>query len=317
MYNAKPKKSESKRHHWWPESVSKHWINKDGGIARLTVDGKQIPLTPKNIGVIGKGHSMEFGISPGEATPWDNNFESDFQEPDDSFPSVIEWASGLNFNPSEVLPNRKRFLAQPIGDEIFLRAIKAITSLALRTPMTRERCVSAAEHFRGPLPERERNLLISSNLRQTYRLAMESLSARGKLAVIYSPQQEFIYGDGFYHNMASISTSQHLPKILAPLTPKISILYGRAMSYSVEPRLVTLVLRKDEAVSLNKVVQVYSKNELFFRNDKPEITEDFLKNKHLVFSDSRNVVEQIFHDIPGVPPRDDSLDFLQDFINRN
>jgi len=50
--------------------------------------------------------------------------------------------------------------------------------------------------------------------------------------------------------------------------------------------------------------------------DKPDLIDDYRAAKHLQFSTSRNIVETIAHDMPGVPPRDTSLEFLEDMALR-
>ena len=88
-------------------------------------------------------------------------------------------------------------------------------------------------------------------MRYAHRRAVQAFSMRGKIAVIYSPKREFIFGDGFYHNLTSPSAVPTSPQILAPLTPEISVIYAIPMRYSTEPQLSTLVIDADEAVMLN------------------------------------------------------------------
>jgi hypothetical protein len=70
-----------------------------------------------------------------------------------------------------------------------------------------------AEGLRGPLPQRERNTLISANLWHLQRRFVDGLGTRGKFVVIYSPKREFIVGDGFFNNFGSVSAPHH-PKML-------------------------------------------------------------------------------------------------------
>ncbi|HEX5462474.1 MAG TPA: hypothetical protein VFX20_21080 [Steroidobacteraceae bacterium] len=43
--------------------------------------------------------------------------------------------------------------------------------------------------------------------------------------MLYSDDREFIFGDGFFHNFTAMAQS-HAPKMLAPLTPGIAVLYA-------------------------------------------------------------------------------------------
>jgi hypothetical protein len=184
---------------------------------------------------------------------------------------VISWLEGLEFEDRSGRPNRERFVAQPSTDEQFGQLVEGLISLAIRSPMTRESAVSVAEHYRGPLPERERNSLIAVNLRDMHRRAVQAFGVRGKATAILSPDREFIFGDGFYHNLNSPSMAPHSARILAPLTPRLSVLYALPTQYRPEPRLSTLVIGADEAAALNDVVQVYARERLFYRADRPDL----------------------------------------------
>src|SRR3546814_14908810 len=89
----------------------------------------------------------------------------------------------------------------------------------------------------------------------------------GKATAILSPNREFIFGDGFYHNLTSPSRPQNSPEILAPLTPRLAVLYARPMQYTTEPRLSTLVIGVDETETLNHVVQIYARVNIFYRSE--------------------------------------------------
>lgn len=308
-------KAKSERHHWWPECVSRNWADDAGGVHWLMPDGSERRARPDAFGVIGNGHYIKLASTAGETTPWDQNFEDEFQKADNQFPAVIEWLEGLDYRSANGGDRRGRFVAQPAADEQFLEMVESLTSLAIRSPMTRNSAVSLAEHFRGPLPERERNSLIAANLRDIHRRAMQAVSGRGKATAIYSPDREFIFGDGFYHNFTGGGMAPSSPRILAPLTPRLAVLYAIPTQYRLEPRLSTIIVEAEETERLNHAVQVYARDAIFYRTDRPEVTDDFRAAKHLRYASSRNVVETMVHSMPGVPDRDTSLDFLEDMMN--
>lgn len=303
-------KNKSERHHWWPEGVSRLWVDKEGGVTWLRPDGTERKARPDGFGVIGNGHFIKLGHEAGERTPWDQNFEPEFQQADDQFRWVIKWLNELNYDDRRHLSLRERFIPQPLTDEMFGQLLESIVSLAIRSPMTRESCVSVAESLRGPLPERERNSLIAMNMRDMHRRAVKDLGVRGKATAILSPDREFIFGDGFYHNFVSPSGSPNSPRILVPLTPSLAVLYAKPMQYTTEPRLSTLVIGGDETKALNEVVQVYAGGGLFYRSEKPEIIDAYSSGKHLEYRGPDHIVEKLIHHMPGVPDRDTSLDFL-------
>lgn len=276
-------------------------------------DGETTCTTPNNFGVIGNGHFIKLSTDPAETTPWDENFESEFQRADDNFPAVIDWLDTLD----RAAPPFERSIKDRItvvgsSDEQYALLLECIVSLVVRSPKHREAAVGLAERLRGPLGQRERNSLIGANMRHSQRNAVKELGGRGKAMVIFSAEREFIFGDGFYHNFNVPVQHLHNPKMLVPITPWLALLFARPSSYRTDPRLVTLAASASEVDALNNAVQVYARNAIFYRSERPKITAAFAQGKHLIFKDHRNSVDQLIHHIPGVPPRDTSLDWLAD-----
>ena len=273
----------SEKHHWWPETVSAFWKNSDGKVNWLQPDGTERSAPPKNFGAIGNGHHIKFSPKPNQHTVWDESFEKEFDAADSNFRHVIQWLEGL---PRERLDRsvRERFLPTDASDDKVALLVQGLVSLAVRSPMTREACVSLAEMHRGRIEPRERNSIIGLNMRQMHRTATKDIGTRGKFVVIFSPDREFIFGDGFYHNITSPGGAPVSPSILAPLTPRVAVLYARPMQYSRDPRFMTLVVGADEAKSLNDIVQAYAKDMIFYVNDRPEITDAFKQGKHLEYT---------------------------------
>ena len=117
-----------------------------------------------------------------------------------------------------------------------------LVSHAVRSPMTREAAVSLAERFRGPLRGRERNVLIGLNIRNRQRSITDSIGTKGKFVAIYSPNREFISATD---SSITLPCLQRLPRLLD----------------------------HSEALFLNRTVQVFSRNEVFWiqpaRNNRP------------------------------------------------
>lgn len=298
-------KTKSEKHHWWPECVSQHWKNKDGLVHWLLPDGEVKTAPPKKFGCIGNGHYIKLGRKPGETTPWDQNFEPIFNKADGGFPSAISWLQSLE---RRNVPNAKtltdRFIPQEASDEQIVQLIESIVSLAIRSPMQRETAVRTAEAIRGGgrLPERERNSLITMNMRTSHQAAVSQIGTRGKFAVLYSPEREFIFGDGFFHNISSPVQPYQLNsyKILVPITPEISVLYACPRQYITEPRLFTFVITPEEADTLNNMVQIYSRNSIFYRSEKPTLIQNYQEKEHMSCADTNNLVDALISAIPGV-----------------
>ncbi len=292
----------SARHHWWPECVSKHWAGLDGKTGWLRPDGSCLRLPPRQLGMIGNGHLIKLG-SRGEPTHWDESFESEFDRADRLFPSFIEWLKQLPMVDMDMSGEmRERFLAVPATEQEILRAVECLVSLAVRSPMNRESSVSLAERIRGDqLPRGQRETLIGLNMRRRQRLIADDIGSNAKFSVLISPSKEFVFGDGFYHNVQCARPPLHEPTILAPITPHISMLISRPWQYMKNPQLTTLVLTETEVENINLTVQVYSKNAIYFRQEVPTVHEAFVTGEHREFSDSHNPVSCLIHSVPGVP----------------
>ena len=139
------------------------------------------------------------------------------------------------------------------------------------------------------------------NMRDSQRNAVNQIGTRGKFVVLYSPEREFIFGDGFFHNIRSPVQPYQLSsyKMLVPITPEICVLHVTPRQYNPDPRLFTFVVTSEEANALNNVVQIYSCNSVFYRSEKPRITPDYAEGVHKEFSDSKNPVDTLIAAIPG------------------
>ena len=89
-----PKKQfKSALHHWWPQCLSKRWLNDKGVIYHLFWDDRCIPQTnPKNFGAIKDAHLIKHAIYP---TDWDESFEEIFGSADGAFPKSLDWLIDL------------------------------------------------------------------------------------------------------------------------------------------------------------------------------------------------------------------------------
>lgn len=293
----------SQRHHWWPETLSEFWKDpEDGFTGWLRPDGSVKRLPPKNLGAITNGHAVKWGKEPDDRTGCDASFETEFDRADSHFPGVLAWLKSLDRTDQPDAAKPVRFLAVQSNDAEISRLMECLVSLVVRSPVTREAAVALAEGLRGPLPERERNTLISANLWHLQRRFVDSLGTHGKFVAIYSPQREFIFGDGFFNNFGSMS-APHDPKIFLPLTPETAVLYTRPIRYIEEPRVTTLTIDAGEADVLNCAVQVYGKEHIFFRREQPSVSDCFRRAEHQKFTSTDNPIDQLIESIPGVPAR--------------
>lgn len=286
------------RHHWWPECVSEFWKNPEGRVHWLLPNGDVRVAPPGQFGSIRNGHTIKLG-KPGEETDWDESFEKVFDKADSAFPYVIQWLQGLErAAKSDAKTIGERYKALEADDSQIADLVECLVSMAVRSPLHRADSVRAAEAVRrDPIPQREREALIGLNMRNSQKQAVNLIGVRGKFVVFYSPSREFIFGDGFCHNIRSpVQFSLHEPKILLPVTPEITVLFCRPRQYLEAPRLFSVVLDEKETGLFNDVVQVYAKECLLYRSQKPEIREAYAQGQHL----GSDFVDQIIATVPGV-----------------
>lgn len=290
----------SAKHHWWPECVSRHWAGADGMVGWMLPDGTLKRVPPAKLGMIGNGHHIKLASDPRVSTPWDQSFEPEFDNADTNFPGLIAWLDKLPRTEIAGADLRPRFLPHPASEEELRMLTECMVSLAVRSPRSREAAVAVAEHVRGPLPERERNSLIGVNMRRSQRLVSDNIGARAKFVVLFSTDREFIFGDGFFHDVAAVINPPMTAKMLVPVTPNISVVVCRPSAYSPTPCLFTLVLHQEEVERCNHAVQVYSRNALFFRSQEPVLDDAFSTGKHLAYEHPNNPVQSLLDSIPGV-----------------
>lgn len=260
----KPIKTE--RHHWWPQGISKRWLNEEGVIHQMFWDGRVIQQkNTKKFGAIGNAHAIKFADKP---TAFDQSFEGIFQSADDSFPDILDWleslqgaqvASGLNF--------------QQEKQENLDILLECLLSLVVRSPRFRNSIERTIGFFNGN--EDVNEILINLNQRDVLDKFKRATLGRGKFAILFSSEHEFIFGDGFYHTFTSSVCAPIEPKIIVPVLPNVCIFYSCPMSYRTYPRLVTMELKKDEIEFINQTTMVYSGDFIFYRSEKPNITEYF------------------------------------------
>lgn len=306
MKNKPPLKSAL--HHWWPACVSKCWEGEDGKVGWLKPDGTHLRLPSRSLGAIGNGHHIKLGHN-GAPSHWDESFECEFDDADTHFPQFIDWLGQLPRRkdaPSDGL--RDRYMPVEATDQELLRAVECVVSLAVRSPMNREASVSLVEGLRGrSLPRTEREALTGLNLRRRQALIVDEINTRAKFVVIFSPKREFIFGDGFYHNVSCARPPLIKVEILAPITPWISVLICRHTQYMKNPQLSSIVLNESEVENLNLTVQIYSKNAVYFRDTVPTPHAAYLAGEHREFTDALNPVSCLIHGTPGIPALGQSL----------
>ena len=267
------KSLKSERHHWWPQTISKYWTNENGFINRLNTNGENAEVKPKSLALIRNGHTIKLSNNPEKRTSFDQNFEGIFDRADGHSKEIIEfllekYTEHFN-NASPELP--KYHLCTLDKYELI---IEIIISLAIRSPLYRDRCVAPAEWLRGELPALERDRLIAINMRDALKNITKHIKNNAVIFLFLSKEKEFIYGDGFYNDIPAITIPSKSPTVVCPLTPKICIAI-EAKKSKKDNKLISTSLSNEQVELCNNTIQIYSKNELFYRNEKPVINEYF------------------------------------------
>ena len=303
------KNVKSALHHWWPRGVSKFWATTEGFVTRLKPDGNTRKAPPKNFGAIRNAHQIVMRDSSNNgAVTYRECFEHLFGSIDRQFPRVIEWLIGLKRESADSdLPFRERFHVVSAPEDKLQSLIRGMFSLAVRSPANRDACIAAVEFVRSNISQEEREVLITANLRNCLGNNLERINPSGKFIICYSRNKEFVFGDGFYHTISFFGSTSLIGEILVPLTPDVAVLHVRPTRCIVEPKVMTLELSDQEVQFLNDTVQIYSKEEIFFRTQCPDITEPFKRGEHLRFEDSRHLIGDLVRSIPGIPTRREFL----------
>ncbi|MCY4095718.1 MAG: hypothetical protein OXG05_11420 [Gammaproteobacteria bacterium] len=307
------KNVKSALHHWWPQGVSRFWANQKGLVTRLSPDGITTEAPPKNFGAIRNAHQIVIRDSSNDGSvTYRESFEHLFNSVDRQFPTVIEWLKSLERRAVEFhLPFRKRFHVVSAPEDKLRYLIQGLFSLVVRSPLNRDACIAAAEFVRSHISKEEREVLITANLKNCLGNSMRRVDTSGKLIVCYSQNREFIFGDGFHHTISFFGSMPLTGEVLVPLTTNIAVLYVRPTSFTVEPQVMTLQLGDPEVQFLNDTIQIYAKQEIFFRSQCPDITEPFKRREHLRFADSHHWIADLVRSIPGIHARRGVL-LLQD-----
>ena len=240
-----PRRLKSATHHWWPRCVSKHWAGRDGKVGRLTPDGSVRRVSPGSLGAIRNAHLIR--LDKDGATFWDQDFEGEFSQADATFPAVIRCLEDIR-ETSFPRPKRERYRYTEIrASQLNLRdLVVCLVSLAVRSPSNRELVASMVRHVRDDpnIPSWEIDI-VGANIRNDQKRLSER-AGDGKFAILLAKRSEFIFGDGFLHNIRSPVQKMASPRMVVPVTPKIAVIHVMPRRWRVDPRLVCRALTSEE-----------------------------------------------------------------------
>jgi hypothetical protein len=270
-------------HHWWPRSLSGLWAAEDGCVTQLAWDGTAARAPPANFGAITNAHHIKLS----EINPWNTSFEEAFCAVDNEFDALAEWLLGLEV--THASPNatlQARLLPQTLTAERRMQLARCLASLIVRSPGFRNRVKVTVEYYQRRFGVEKPSVdkpLIAANIMHCYEEFTRAISHGGRFIVLVSTDQEFVFGDGFLQNFPPRADPPLNPKCAIPLLPSVTVLFARSPEYRSQSELMTLLLNSAETNRLNEIVQVYSRDHIFFRIDSPDITEAFARREFLHF----------------------------------
>jgi hypothetical protein len=277
-----PRKAlKSAQHHWWPKSLSKAWAAADGCVTQLWWDGREHRQQPGKFGSIGNAHHLKFS----EDGLWNSSLEDDFRKADDAFPELTDWLLKLELKHAGKRARfHERLFAQPLTRERRHILSECLASLIVRSPYFRNNIRIAVEPAREGLPDpRANKTLIAANMARSLGAFRNAMEGAGKFVVIVSDSKEFICGDGFLHNFPVVPDHIYSCRCIIPVLPTVTVLFVQPLVYRTQPELMTFLLRRDEVDIFNETVQIYSRDFVFYRNDKPDLVESFTCHQFLQY----------------------------------
>ncbi|WP_395714602.1 hypothetical protein [Reyranella sp.] len=257
-------------------------------------DGTLTDSAPQSFGKVWDHNIVRLGSTP---TPWDHSFEREFDDADGSFPALVKWLQTLR---SAIIPSSgdlsKRLSPLDLPAARQAQCAECSASLILRSPSYRHRVNRAIEGFGLTATD----AVAGANVHRKQRTLADGMATGGKFAILLSGSEEFIFGDGFLHNVNVGHITPFNMRCLIPITPEIAIFYSRPWKSLSLPKAFVINLRKDEVMFVNWIIQIYSKNFLFFREIYPIIKSEFERGEHL---------EIEYHQHPWLDALSDSMAF--------
>ncbi|MBC3765832.1 DUF4238 domain-containing protein [Neptunicella marina] len=279
--NAK-KTQRGAKHHWWPKSLSQFWLNKSGKVNRISSNGEIISSNPKEFAHISNGHNFIYD-SPNS---WEGTIEPFFDNSDRNMRSIVKDLE--EFRSWNSFEKRYMYATQSEEHQNIDLLRECILSLVVRSPFYRNRLNNLVIGFRGEIPKKESKMLITSNMGSAFRELTRNSVRCGRLAILFSDEAEFIYGDGVYNNISSSVYYLSNLQIVIPITPNIAVVWANPRSYMSQPLVQSLPIDRRTVLMINNAIQIYSKDYIFYRNEMPELIEPFTRNEHLTYSNNQN-----------------------------
>lgn len=304
------KQSNSREHHWWPVGLQKYWADKNGDVWWIEPNGKIDKKRARNRKIAYKSH----GHTIFRGNVWETNFEGEFESADNGAPKIIDALLGmkpLGRTPSEFLSmimlmfRKDRHLRDMckyyhLDEEIHRGLLLLIFSLLIRSPGNRFRYESYPQMI-GLQPNEE---VGKANMNQSYRIA-KKICEEGHLSnryfvLIHSPLKKFIFGDGNLDWLTGGLTGYRIDgRALVTLTPHLCVYVCTPPSMWTTPNCASFSAAPWEVDWINSIVQIYSRDKLFFLGNAPSLDETFKQRQFLEHSRKADELIDMLDEIAG------------------
>jgi hypothetical protein len=302
--------SNSREHHWWPVGLQTYWSDKNGDVSWIEPDGEIGKKRAKNRKIAKKAHGHTFF----RGGPWKTNFEGDFQSADDAVPKVVDVLLKLNplgRTPSELvgmlklLFKRDRALRDSckfydLDKGVHRKLLLLLLSLLIRSPGNRFRY----ENYPSIVGLPPNEDIGKANMRQCYEIA-KNLCESGSISnqyfvLIHSPFKKFIFGDGNLDWITGNLMSNRINgRALVPLTPHLCVYLCTPNSMRSTPNCASFSAASWMVDWINDIVQIYSRDQLFFHGKSPVLTEPFRQREFLEHNERRDSLIDMLDELSG------------------
>lgn len=305
------KRNKSTNHHWWPVGLQKYWTDQNGDLSWIDPDGilDKKKAEKRKIGYKRHGHTIF------RDSVWESNFESDF-DVDNEVHRILDGIYDLKpfgripsklFAMFSLIRRRDRTLRDickfyHLDEKIHRNLLLLLFSLLIRSPASRSR-YEGYPSIVGLPPDEE---VGKANMVQNYRIAKKlcrnGLVSNQYFVLLYSPFRNFIFGDGSLDWLTDGLVSNRINgRALVPLTPHICVYFCTPRMMRSTPNCASLRAAPWIVEQVNQIIQIYSKDKIFFMGQPPKLIDAFHQQRFLEHKDRTDVFIHMLDEVamPG------------------
>lgn len=300
----------SKNHHWWPVGLQSYWADRDGDVSWIEPDGKveRKRSVKRKVGFKIHGHTIFRG------TVWEDNYEDEF-DIDNEVHKIIPALQGMKpfgrtpkefFALIKMLGKKDKSLRDMckfyhLDEELHRNLLLLVHSLLIRSPGNRSRYEGYPKMIGLPPDEEVGKGNMVQNYRIAKKLCQKGLISNQYFVLMHSPLKKFIFGDGILDWLTSGLAAHRINgRTLLPLTPHLCIYFCTPMSMRSTANCASFSTAPWMVDWVNDIIQVYSKDKLFFHGRPPKITDAFRQRQFLEHKEKTDALIDMLDEIAGI-----------------